>query len=273
MTSPGLLAEWAQWMKAAGMSTRTITDRVQLVARFEAACSVQSVIADWQDLAGFLGSDHFQPGTRQTYHAHLKAWFHWLVLMDHRETDPTIKLRSPKAPKRKPRPITLAQLSRILNTRMHRRTRAMVLLGAYEGFRVSEIARVRGSDLRGEEIEVLGKGGRQDKLPVHDLVAEVAATMPRTGFWFPSHVKLGPITGKSVSAILSDLMDRAGVPGTPHCLRHFYGTECLKTKGNLAVVRQLMRHENLATTALYTEVEDAEMRATIKALPVPLRVV
>lgn len=272
--STGLLAEWSQWMQAAGMSARTIADRVQLVARFEAQQDASSLAANWRDIAAFLACDRFSAGTRQTYYAHLRAWFHWLVLTDRRIDDPTAKVRAPKGPRRKPRPITVEQLGRILSTRMHRRTRAMVLLAAYEGFRVHEIAKMRGEDLRGGTLRVIGKGSVEWELPVHELVAELAAAMPVHGYWFPSHTRPGrPVTSKAVSAIMSDLMRRAGVPGTPHALRHFFGTEVLRSSGgNLVVTQQLMRHANVATTALYTQVEDAERRAAIAGLPTPLRV-
>lgn len=264
------MGEWEQWMRAAGMSPRTITDRIQLVARFEAVTAASSLAVPWQALAEFLANEAYSPGTRQTYYAHLRAWFGWLARMDHRLDDPTIKLAPPRGPKRKPRPITLEQLTRILETRMHHRTRAMVLLGAYQGLRVSEISRVRGTDLRGDSLRVLGKGGRVDDLPLHDLVTAIAATMPRTGWWFPSHTAFGPIRSKSVSAMLSNLMGRAGVHATPHALRHFFGTETLRVTGNLELTRQLMRHESVATTSLYTEVDDSARRAAIAALPRPL---
>jgi integrase/recombinase XerD len=269
-TASGAVGEWEQWMRAAGRSPRTITDRVQFIARFESATGADSHTVSWHVIADYLANEAYSAGTRQTYYAHLRAWFGWLARMDYRLDDPTIKLAAPRRPKRKPRPVTLEQLTRILATRMHHRTRAMVLLGAYEGLRVSEIARVRGTDLRAGSLRVLGKGDRVDDLPIHDLVAEIAATLPRTGWWFPSQVGLGPIRSKSVSAILSDLMGRAGVPATPHALRHFFGTETLRATGNLELTRQLMRHESVATTSMYTEVDDTARRAAIAALPRPL---
>lgn len=270
---PGHLAEWRQWMQAASMSNRTITDRLALVRRFETEIGGDSLAATWQEIAEFLADERYSAGTRQTYHANLHAWFHWLVLMDLRVDDPMLKLRSPVTPRRYPRPVTVAQLGRMLGARMHRRTRAMILLGAYEGLRVSEIAHVRGEHIRGGKFRVVGKGGVDFDLPLHVLVEAQATHLPPTGFWFPSHVRLGPVTGKSVSRIIGAVMARAGVPGTAHSLRHFFGTETLKSSGgNLVVTQQLMRHANITSTAGYTLVDDSERRAAVAGLPVPLSI-
>jgi len=60
--------------------------------------------------------------------------------------------------------------------------------------------------------------------------------------------------GNSVSAAISQTMDRAGVPETPHALRHWFGT-ALRAEGvDSLVIRELMGHESLATTAIYVDV-------------------
>lgn len=269
-SSASLLADWATWMRAGSMSPRTVTDRVQLVQRLERATGENSLTIRWEPLADFLGNPGFQPGTRQTYHAHLRCWFGWLLLMDHRIDDPTAKLKSPPSPRRVPHPVSIEQLSTTLDTRMHRRTRVMVLLGAYEGFRESEIAAVRGEDLDGERLWVTGKGEVRDYVPVHDMIAAAAESMPTSGWWFPSHTRPGEhITGNSVSTMLSQLLHRAGVPLTAHALRHFFGTETLRATGNLALTQKLMRHASITSTVIYTLVEDAERKAAVAALPLP----
>lgn len=260
------------WMKSAGMSGRTITARIELVEMMSRRMNVEPVSAGWKTLAVFLADDRFSAGTRQTYLGHLRAWFHWLILTDQRLDDPTLKLHKGKPVRRKPRPVTVAQLGDILETRMHTRTRAMVLLGAYEGLRAHEIAKFRADDFDGDRLRVMGKGGYYDELPIHPLVEEIAERMPDAGLWFPSYTKDGPLLPNSVSTIVGQVMRRAGVRRTAHALRHFYGTQCLKASGgNIVVTQQLMRHANIASTAGYTDVEESERRATVLALPVPVR--
>lgn len=258
-------------MRSAGLSMRTISNRTDLVELFARRQGVNPVTCSWEDLAEFLGDDRFAPCTRRNYQADLRSWFHWLVLMDYRIDDPTLKLHKGKPVRYKPRPVTVEQLGMILGSRMHLRTRAMILLGAYEGFRVHEIAKFRSDDIDGDQVWVTGKGKVRATVPLHPVVAQMAKRMPK-GYWFPSYELLGPVQPNSVSVVIGKAMRRAGVNGTAHALRHFFGTQCLKSSGgNLVVTQQLMRHANIASTAGYTLVDDSERRDAVLALPVPFR--
>lgn len=269
-----LLTEWALWMRAAGMSERTIGSRTGLIDFLGRHAGVDACAATWQDLATFLAREvekgvRVSPGTRSVNYADLSAWFSWLQAMGYRSDNPVDLLHKPKSVKRRPRPVTTAQLERVLAACTRRRTRAMVLLGAYQGFRVHEIAKFRGEDIQGDQVRVVGKGGKEDWLPLHPYIAELAADFPRWGYWFESYTRAGqPVTAKSVCTVISKLMDRAEVDATAHQLRHWYGTEVLRAAGgNTRVAQELLRHESLATTAGYTFVDPTERRAAVLGLP------
>ncbi|MBO0866253.1 MAG: tyrosine-type recombinase/integrase [Mycobacterium sp.] len=271
-----LLAEW-ELAQSRRRSPRTIQARsltVQLLARRQA---VDPVTADWQSIARFLDDPAFSRGTVLTYFSALRAWYGWLVRQGVRADNPTDRLEKPTAPRRYPRPISTEELGRVLRRANRRRTRAMVILGAYEGMRVHEIAKIRGQDFHagGTILEVTGKGGHTAPLPVHHVVAELRTGFPRIGWWFPSYADPAvPVTAKNVSAVISGAMHRAGVDGTGHQLRHWYGTTVLTTAGgNLRVAQQAMRHGSIASTAIYTLISDEQVRAAVSALPVPLHAV
>lgn len=266
------LRAWTVWMQAAGLSNRTIQGRADTVRLLARRHSVDPAEATWEILAQFLANCP-SPGTRQVYRSQLVSFYHWLVLTDQRIDDPTIKLHKGRPVKRKPRPVSLDQLDAMLRQPMHHMTMPKLLLGAYEGFRVHEIAKFRGEDIDGDTIRVIGKGGILGEVPLHPLVAKVAERMPPRGYWFPSHNRLGPVQPNSVSVVVGKLMRRAGLPPsrTAHSLRHFFGTEELRATGNLRLVQQLMRHENIASTVLYTEIDREVRLAAVLALPVPSR--
>lgn len=208
-----------------------------------------------------------------TYHSALTAWFLWLQVQGHRIDNPMVKIGKPKRPRSEPRPITNSDLCRVLGVRMHRRTRAMILLAAFAGFRVHEIARVRGEhiDLIDRRITVHGKGDVTVTLPLHHRIVEHAYRfdMPRTGWWFPGSDR-GHQRRESVGGSIKDAMTRAGVQGSAHQLRHWFASELLANGVDLRTVQELMRHASVASTQIYTKVTDERRIAGIDSLD-PMR--
>lgn len=60
---------------------------------------------------------------------------------------------------------------------------------------------------------------------------------------------------------------RAGVTGTPHALRHHYGTQVLRTSGDLRTAQRALRHASPASTAIYTQVADDALYRAIAGIP------
>lgn len=269
MSIDELLSEWALWMRAGMASERTIEDRCRTVAVF--ARTVPDVLAcDWQPIAEYVSRPDLSHGSRHTYRAQLRAFYQWLILTGQRVDDPTARLPKMRKPQNRPRPVTTAQLERVLRRCNRRRTRMMILLAAYQGLRVHEIAKLRGEDIRGDQLRVVGKGGSDLLMPLHPLIASEVGHWPKRGWWFPSYTRPGPVASDSVSVTVSDAFTRAGVEGgTAHRLRHWYGTETLRASGgNIRVTQELLRHRQLASTMIYTEVLASEQRAAVDALPI-----
>jgi integrase/recombinase XerD len=268
-----LLHQWVRWMRSEGLAERTVIERSRIVARAAALMGVDPRAFTVEQLVDYL-AELPSPATRQTYYGALRAWHRWLTARDLRSDDPMDCLRRPRAPRREPHPVATAHLEALLSSGIRRRTRTAVLLCAYQGLRVHEAVKVRGEDvdLIGRRFRVLGKGGVERWLPLHPLVAEEAGQYPRRGFWFPSHSRPGrPVRRESLSAAISRAMTRAGVPGTAHSLRHWLGTELMRSGTNARIVQTLLRHASLATTAIYTLVDTDQQRAALHMLPTPRR--
>lgn len=261
-------------MVSEGIARSTIKHRTETLTYFQRD-GLLIIDADSAAIAAFLARHVWAPATRSNYYRALKAWYLWLVRRGLRLDNPMSQIKPPRQPKGRPRPTTTPQLAATLTTCNRRRTRAMILLAAYQGLRVHEIAKFRGEHIRNGRVLVEGKGGKVAELPVHPLVAEIAASFPRIGWWFPSYKLAGqPITAQNVSRVLTQVMHRAGVDATAHQLRHWFGTETLRASGgNLRTAQEALRHSSPATTAIYTLVEDDEVRAAITGLPVPIHAV
>jgi integrase/recombinase XerD len=272
-TAAELLDRWAKWMRFEGLRPRTIKHRTETMALF-AHRGLDIAGASTEDLVEFVDAMNDAHGptsasTRSNRHRVLRAWFLWLVRTEVRADNPLDRVKAPKVPQSEPRPCSSDDVARVLDRCRRRRTRVMILLAAYAGLRVHEIAKVRGEDIRGDWLFVTGKGGVSAKIPLHQLIAAEAPRMPRTGWWFPSYSRPGPITSQNVSTVIADAMARAGVDATAHQLRHWFGTEGLRSAGgNIRVAQQLLRHANISSTAIYTRVDDDETTAAVAGLPV-----
>jgi integrase len=265
---PDRVAEWQTWQFAQSLSARTVAERTAAVMRCAQWAGAAPDVLRPQQIAGWLaeGGD-WSARTRWTYHGALSAWFRWLEQQEYLGVNPMDKVGSPRRPRSEPRPVSDSNMRRLLRLPMHRRTRAMVLLASLQGLRVHEIAKVKGEhlDLVARTIIVAGKGGVTATLPLHHLVIEHAYRLPRRGFWFP-----GPDRGhqrrESIGGTIKEAMVRAGVAGSAHQCRHWFGTALVRAGVDLRTVQTLMRHQNLTSTAIYTAVADEQRAKGIQLL-------
>lgn len=250
-------------MRSWGAAETTVRARLSLTSILALEFDLLRVSGD--QLAIWLGNPAFQPWTRVTYFSHMRSLFEWLCRSGRRVDDPTLGMRRPKEPRRKPRPLDPDEVVRILAAaRGHERT--WVSLGLFAGLRAFEIAKFRGEDITEVELYVRGKGGKDAILPTHPALWHLAQSYPRSGFWFPSNSQTGHVNATNLTTRVTRLFASVGVEGSTHRCRHTYGTNLLRGGANIRVVQELMRHESLATTAGYLRVEESERVAAIAAL-------
>lgn len=273
-TDRGHLDDWMLWMRSEGLSERTCRERIQQITRVADYAGANPDELTDRQVVTYLARAKISQSTRAHYDVDLRAWFKWLIQRDLRTDDPMAKLKRPRVPRRRARPIETEHLTKLLASRMHARTKTMMLLCAYQGLRVHEVAKIRGEDvdLLGKRLYVVGKGGVDEWLPLHPKIAWEARLYFRRGWWFPTHIgnrasDTGPILARSVSDIISLAMARAGVPGTAHSLRHWYGTELVRSGADLRVTQDLMRHASLQTTQIYVATSDDRRAEAIARLP------
>lgn len=265
------VADWEVWQVAQRLSRRTIEERLRIIRQCHAETGLQPISIDAPGIVRWIADhdDDWSDSTACTYTSYLAAWFKWLQITDRRIDNPMVKVGTPRAPDREPRPITDADVVKLLQTRMWTSTRRMILLALLAGLRVHEIAKIRGEDVDcgTRMLWVKGKGKRLKSVPLHPILLEMAAEMPAAGWWFPMRGHESEhILAKSVSDIIGRTMRRAGVRGTPHCCRHWYGSTLLDNGVDIRVVQELMRHKSLATTQIYTRVPDQRRHEAIGRL-------
>lgn len=262
---------WIQYQKAANLAPRTIKSRAELMRTLEQWAGKTALEVTQLDLVRFMARD-VSPATRSTYATIFRVFYKFATDQGFIEKSPMDGAPVPKRPKYAPRPVENVQLHRVLAAATRRTTRAMILLAALAGLRVHEIAKIRGDDFdldRGT-VTVVGKGNKRSVIPLHPVLIELAREMPDVGYWFTHWERPDePINAKSCGQAINRAMQRAGVDATAHQLRHWYGTALLENGADLRTVQELMRHESLATTQIYTRVTSERRRDAIHALQLP----
>jgi len=153
-----------------------------------------------------------------------------------------------------------------------------LLLLARLGLRCIEVARLQLDDIdwRAGEIEVRGKARRRDRMPLPVEVGEALAGYLQSGRPLSAHRGVFVTDRAPRKAIPADLVGdvvrragrRAGCPGArAHGLRHALATDLLAKGTPLVDISQVLRHRDLATTAIYAKVDMISLRSVAQPWP------
>jgi integrase/recombinase XerD len=253
-------------MRTQGQSAETIRRRTGTIRRIERQLRTDADTLGVDQINAWLAR-YTGASTRAAYFGDIAAYFEWLQFTGQIDAAPTDRIRRPRQPKRYPRPITTTQLDAALETATGD-VLAWILLGAYQGLRVSEAAAVAGQHVGAGQLRVLGKGDSDKTIPLNELLAEVAAGRPVRGWWFPGRYAGTHITAHTVSELTIAHFESVGVRDfTFHRLRHWCGTEMLRAGADLRQVQVFLRHESITSTEGYTQVVQDDLRAAAARLP------
>jgi site-specific recombinase XerD len=230
--------------------------------------------------------------------AAIRSFHRWATREELAPGDPWGAIASPRLPRRLPRVLEVEHVERLLDVidadvvagaggaradlaaALAQRDRALIETAYAAGLRISELAaaEVDAVDRRRGEIRVLGKGRKErigllgapareaievylaDGRPALARRAPAGAAVPMDAL-FLNH--RGSALGvRGLRYRLDRLYRRAGLPAgvSPHTLRHSFATHLLDGGADLRVVQELLGHENLATTQLYTHVAPGRLR-------------
>lgn len=159
---------------------------------------------------------------------------------------------------------------------------AMMMVLARLGLRSIEVARLelRDVDWRAGELVVRGKAGRRDRMPLTTEVGEALVAYLSCGrnpedshhLFLTCRAPRGPIRADLVGDVVERACKRAGLPHMgPHRLRHALAAELLRQGAGLVAISQVLRHQDLATTALYAKVDLDALRQVAQPWPGAVR--
>lgn len=213
----------------------------------------------------------------------VRSFYHFLVLSDVLDTNPTELLEFPKKPQHLPDVLAVEEIDAIesvidLSQQEGQRNKAIVetLFGC--GLRVSELVNLKISNLYldDEFIKVEGKGSKQRLVPIsekaiHELRLyfidrnQLTIQPEYQDYVFVSHRRKKPLTRVMVFLMIKDLVEKAGIQKTvsPHTFRHSFATSLLEGGANLRAIQAMLGHESIATTQIYTHIDTTHLREEI----------
>ncbi|MBL8999887.1 MAG: tyrosine recombinase XerC [Phycisphaerae bacterium] len=226
-----------------------------------------------------LGEHKYSSATMARKIATLRSFFKWADKRGHCTGNPMTTIRTPRQAKRLPKAITIEQVERLLAApgdadMLGRRDRAMLETLYSTGIRVSELVGLNAEDLdlANEALRVRGKGKKERIVPLGshavgavkrylDLLHQESKSASSNAALFVNKHG-GRLSSRSVRRKLDKYLKAVGLDPTisPHTLRHSFATHLLDNGADLRTVQEMLGHQSLSTTQVYTHLTTARMQ-------------
>lgn len=229
-------------------------------------------------LAGLHRGGH-QPVSLHRYLASVRGWFRWLVAEGQCQANPAAGLRAPRFKRALPQVIPADALAAALDQPAEGpvalRDRALVETFYSTGLRLAELHALNVVDVAGDEVRVLGKGGKERlvwlggkaRAALDAWLAVRAGWLKRPEAALFLNPRGGRLSRSGIALALKAWARRTGldVPLHPHRLRHAFATHLLEETQDLRAVQEFLGHAQLSTTQIYTQVDFRRLAAVYDA--------
>lgn len=236
-----------------------------------------------QDYLIWLLEFEISPRTQARNISSLKSFFQYLTYANIQENDPAILLESPKLGKKLPVVLSLEEIDIIvaaidLSKPEGHRNKAIIetLYGC--GMRVSELINLKLTDIHRKEgfVRIKGKGNKERLVPVGSTaICEIDFYLEKSR----NHQQIDPeaqnlvfinrrgkgLTRVMIFTIVKDLATKAGIKKvvSPHTFRHSFATHLVEGGADLRAVQEMLGHESILTTEIYTHLDKEFLRQSI----------
>jgi len=278
-----LLKAWSWYLRMERrLSSNTVGAYVSDVRDFLDHCDVPASEVSGADVLSFISgrSSEVSKRTQARVLSSLRSFFSWMAMDGTREDNPCDNVDLPKLGRYLPAVLSIGEVEAIMesvnvDSPSGVRDRAIleVLYGC--GLRVSEACGLKISDIFFKEgfVSIIGKGNKQRLVPLGEMASEAlqaylpARTEPQGGF--DDYVFLNrfgkPLSRISVFEMVKRQALLAGVDKeiSPHTFRHSFATHLIENGADLRVVQEMLGHESILTTEIYTHIDSSTWQACV----------
>lgn len=284
-----VVSQYKTWLRlekslSANSIDAYLTDLDKL-SRFIESEGIGYADVTYQDLQQFVAQLHdigIHPRSQARIISGIKSFYRFMLLDDYITVDPTELLESPKIGLKLPEVLTVNEINDILDSidlslPEGQRNRAMLEVLYSCGLRVSELTSLRYSDVYFDEgfIKVEGKGSKQRLVPISDTAIreiknylldrnQVVVKKGHEDTLFLSRRGTG-LSRIMVFHVIKQQTEMAGVKKnvSPHTFRHSFATHLLEGGANLRAIQDMLGHEKITTTEIYTHIDRQFLRKEI----------
>ena len=261
---------------------------VDMLMQFFKAKSLKKEVSeisgnDLKDFLVWINELGMLPPTQARVLSGLKAFFKYLLLDNQIKIDPSALIESPKTSRKLPDTLSILEINSLieaidLSKAEGMRNKAMLEILYGCGLRVSELTSLKISNLflDIDFIKILGKGDKERLVPIgseaikflkifiDEIRVHIAVKPGKEDFVF-LNMRGNPISRVMVFLIIKDLAKKAGINKSisPHTFRHSFATHLIEGGADLRAVQEMLGHESITTTEIYTHLDRDYLRDTI----------
>ncbi len=208
----------------------------------------------------------------------LKSFYNYLEAIELISYNPTNEIDRPKLEQKIPTYLTLDEVSKLLDIKIENeynaRDKAILELLYSSGIRISELTSMELSNIDLDEclIRIMGKGSKERIIPLGDYATDALKNYlnnyrhllnkKNTTYVFLNN-RGGQLSRQFIFKTIKNYAIKKGIKKniSPHTLRHTFATHLLKNGADLRIIQELLGHENLSTTQIYTHLSNEKLKS------------
>jgi integrase/recombinase XerD len=236
-----------------------------------------------QDFISFLNDEKISARTQARVISSIKSFFKFLIMEDYIINDPCQLIQNPKIGLKLPDVLSIAEIdlivSNIDNSSKHGQRNTTIIETLYScGLRVSELINLKISNIKFLEkyIKITGKGNKERLTPISQKCLKLLSIYINE-IRIHQIIKSGnddivflnnrgsQLSREMIFTIVKKLTEKSGIKKnvSPHTFRHSFATHLIEGGADLRAVQEMLGHENITTTEIYTHLDNDYLRSNL----------